>query len=219
MHKTLPQIVESTIIAASGGQYVDESIVQREVVEAKVNEARAVIIADKWRKNNQVIHPDWQLEYFPEYNEDMQDEDLCSTYYCPATVFFGKNTDGVLHVGAPKCPENFQRVWNRNALASRMQHPVMKAGRVVLVLKEGDYIRFYANRKIIDPKIILVPYSPEMIPTYNKAKDRYPLDPDSIEMVEKFVIDTYLSYVLRTPPDRVSDSTPTYVNPLLNRKI
>lgn len=214
MRKTQPQIVESIYIASDGGQYLDEATVPSETLEAKVDEGRAIIVKQKWEKNR-IVHPLWLQKYYPEYVDEVQDEICCTTFYCPGFVYFGRYADGLQYAGSSDFPENFSRVWDRTTLATLNKHPVMKQGRRVYAMTEGEQLKLFSKKRIPNPMAEGVYASPVQIPTYNKAKDFYPLDPDSVELLEKFVREYFMRLATTTPQDTKSDSLP--YNPVLRR--
>lgn len=207
MQKTLPQIIESIYIASHGGQYLDEAAVPSEALEPKVDEARGIILAAKWRKDRR-IHPSWLQTFYPEYVEEEQDEVCCTSFYCPAFLDFGINKDGLNYIGSENCPTNFVRIWDRVTLASQSRHPVMKAGRRILALWEPFHLKLYANEKVLTPMVNGVFASPSSIFTYSKEKDSYPADPESVELIEQYVREKYMMMTLKTPQDTMSNSVP-----------
>ena len=207
MQKTLPQIIESIYIASHGGQYLDETAVPAEALAPKVDEARGIVLAAKWRKDRRV-HPSWVQVFHPEYIEEAQEERGCSSFICPPFLDFGLNRDGLQYVGAENCPENFVRIWDRVTLATQQKHPVMKSGRRILVMWEGGKLLVYSKLKVLKLEVTGVFSSPTDIPTYNKDKDYYPADVESVELIEQYVREKYMLMTLKTPQDNKSDSTP-----------
>lgn len=202
--KTLKQIIESSIGTVSGGLFVDDRNISTAQIEEKVHEGRALWCAQSYAQNKH-IHPDWIQTYYPEYSAEIQTNKCKTTFNCPSVIWFADKTDGLRYFGADDYADNFTRIWDRATLATMMNHQVMKVGRRNYVLKQGSLVECYTKTHIKAPIAEGVFSSPTDIPSFNKNEHNYPLDPQGVDFVEKYLVQTVLKMEISTPADPKSD--------------
>jgi len=202
--KTLRQIIESAIGTVSGGLYVDDRNISNEQIEGKVHEGRALWIKQAYNENK-YIHPDWIQKFYPEYIAEAQGEKCRTIFKVPHVIRFSDRTDGLRYFGADDYADNFTRVWDRTTLAAMMRHQIMKTGRRNYVLIQNGVGECYTIVKITKPICEGVFSFPTDIETYNKNEHQYPLDPEGIDFVEKYLTQTVLKMEISTPADKQSD--------------
>ena len=202
--KTLAQIIESAISTVYGGKYVDDRNIQSEQIEQKVHEGRALWIAQSYGQNK-YIHPDWVQRFYPEYVSDMQGEKCRTLFNLPHVVWLSDKTDGLRYFGSDDYADNFTRIWDRTTLASMMRHQIMRTGRRNYILLQNGVGECYTVTAINAPICEGVFSFPTDIPTFNKNEHQYPLDPQGIDFVEKYLTQTVLKMEISTPADGSSD--------------
>lgn len=202
--KTLRQIIESAIGTVSGGLFVDDRNISTEQIEQKVHEGRALWCAQSYAQTKQV-HGDWYQRFYPEYDVEMQDGKCKTLFSCPPVIWFADKTDGLRYVGSADYGDNFTRVWDRATLSNMMKHPVMKVGRRNYVLYQNGQIECYTITSIKSPIVEAVFSSPVDVPSFNKNEHNYPLDPQGVDFVEKYLTQTVLKMEISTPADKISD--------------
>jgi len=203
--KTLRQIIESAISTVSGGLFIDDRHISSEQIEYKADEGRALWCIDYYSKTG-TIHPDWIQRFYPEYDSEMQESKCMTTFYCPHILAFMDGTDGLRYFGAKDgYADNFTRIQSRAQLAAMMNHNIMRIGRRNYVLYQNGIGEAYTKTKINDPMMEGVFARPTEIPTFNKEKSNYPLDPAGVDYFEKYLTQTVLKMEISTPSDSRSD--------------
>lgn len=202
--KTLRQIVESAIATVSGGLFVDDRNIYVEQIEQKVHEARSIWIAQSY-KASRSIHPDWYQRYYPEYIEDIQEDKCITTFNVPHIIWFDDKSDGMRYFGAKGYADNFTRIWDRTMLSSMMRHEAMAIGRRNYILIQNGIGECYTISAIREPIMEAIFSCPTDIPTFNRSEHQYPIDPQGIDFIEKYLVQTVLKMEIATPADVRND--------------
>jgi hypothetical protein len=206
--KTLSQIVESAISTVSGGLYIDDRNIYNEQIEQKVHEARAMWCAQNY-KLNRSIHETWIQRFYLELDPDAQDNECLTRFNMPSVIWLDDKTDGLRYFGSDNYADNFTRIWNRAMLSSMMKHPATRIGRRNYVLLQGENSECYTVAGINPPIVEGVFSDPTDVPSFNKNKHMYPIDPMGIDYIEKYLVSTVLKTIISTPADIRSDGVDT----------
>lgn len=201
---TLQEIITSAISSVSGGVYIDDRNISEGQIEAKVNEARAVWCLQQFAVNRNV-HPDWIQTFYPEIEQEQQENKCRTVFNCPNVIKFNDLRDGLLYVGSDDYADEFFRITSRSMLSTMMKHQVMRVGRRNYVLYQNGLAELYTVTKVKPPIVNGVFSIPTQVPTYNKNEHQYPIDPAGIDFIEKYLIQSPLMTEIKTPADHVSD--------------
>jgi hypothetical protein len=202
--KTLRQIIESAISSVSGGLFVDDRNISTEQIEQKVHEGRSLWCDQQYMKTKRV-HPDWIQRFYPEYDSELQTDKCRTVFNMPHVMLFSDKSDGLQYFGSDSYADNFTRIPSRAALATMMNHPVMKVGRRNYVLYQNGQGECYTKTNINAPIVEGVFARPTDVPTFNKEKDAYPCDSQGVDFIEKYLSQTVLKMEISTPADKNSD--------------
>ena len=202
--KTLVEIYQSIISTSSGGVYIDERNIADLQIEKKIHEGRAMFLSQQYLSRRNYIHPDWVQRFYPEFQQEIQEDECYTKFRCPGFVSFSSKRDGIVFVGSGHTA--FTRLTDRGALSNAMAHPISRKIRKPLFIYNNGEIEIWSKGEVKDIMVIGVFADPTDIPTYSKQKDNFQCDPETVAMLEEWVFKTVAGIEYKTPADNVADS-------------
>lgn len=198
------QVIERSQRLPFGGVISDENRLDSDYILNLINAARAQLGKDMFAKNSR-LNPQWYQQYWPEYNADLQDDNIVVRFYCPEVFTLGPNDDGFRYIGTLDCTTAFSRIKNRGELATMNWHKIMKTllGVQTGVLYNGSaqQLEVYGNPELEEMLVEALFSNPREVPTYNNMIDNYPLPDDLLPMLDQYVLKAATQMEAMTKPD------------------
>ena len=163
-------------MADEGGIFTDESRYDVGTMLTVLNAARAFAITEMYRKNTRV-HPNFIQRVYPEYKENLQQDDCYTLFEIPRTVEINDKMDGLMYVGSIKGDEAFWKVRTRMQLSSRRNHRIHKLAQ-----------------------------DPTSVPQFSFDHDEYPITNDAMKRIEDLVRRGTIVDSMRMPINKISNS-------------
>jgi hypothetical protein len=203
----LSEITESIIRVDSAGIFTDENrAADNPYIDYLVNNVRAIVIAEDWKKNKRVDTGNLQIITLKKVNT-LQDSDCYVRFEVPPALLLDKNNDGFRFVGSATENIQYMRARTRGE-ASVYRHRVTTFNnpKFVTWMYDGRYIEVYGNPDIEKIKIEAIFDNPLLLPNFNVLIDQYPLGNDLIPLVELYIKKNYMDFIYSKQPDMVSSS-------------
>lgn len=182
-----------SLVKSNVNQFIDSTndpFVDKKVA-ALVRDARAAIIEDTYTKKR-IIHPDWILPYTPVFDQDLQYTDEFTVFEFFPVIAMDSRHDGILFIGSPQCQQQFRRCKTRGEWANRKKIAKLN-GRVVHFIIEDSLLKIERLRDLtvtkVDSECIFS--DPGKLPSFNKDKDEYPIDENSIPLIIEYIYKEY----------------------------
>lgn len=217
MTATLDTLIDISIGQIRAGISSNEDSISRQQVEMQIHLGRNVIIANKIKdkRNGTRVHPSWVQTYFPDYDIEENDGLCTAEFDLPSPIYMDLKRDGLMWVGNAQQTHLFTRVYDYSEYMSMMQSNILKR----IIGRKTAYIYADGRIKIIGDKLTknicvgIVAMYPTEIPSYNRDVDQYPIDTDTLSMVQEYVLGKFLAResvaVADTSPDGKTNSMPT----------
>lgn len=206
----LAEICERIQRLPEGGLVTSENRYDYEYLVTLWNTYRAHYIQETYYKNRR-INPVCYQKFYPEYESYFQDSTNCyAKFSVPNVISLDDKSDGFRYLGTDPVltgqSKAFKRIQSRAWLSTYQNHKVTNPNtdRDVYFLYDGSLqtVELYGKGKFITtpPLVEGLFADPTKIPTFNKEKDQYPIDDDSIPEIEEMIYTAHTRIVEGTVP-------------------
>lgn len=207
--ETLPKIADAIRKMVQGGVSVSDSKLSNEHIYQLIHEAREVALKAIFSKERR-IQSVWTQQYFPDFQQELQDEDCCIKFSIPSTISLDNKTDGLMYAGHIKGNCAYRKAASRAELSNRNKHRISKqkdvsTGGVVRCLYSDGLLELYGDKNIKSMRVDAIFSKPSLLPTYNIDVDIYPIDGNSLALVKQQVSGILMNEVAR-PADKKQDN-------------
>lgn len=182
-----------SLVKSNVNQFIDsvnDPFVDKKVA-ALVRDARAVVMEERYKKER-ILHPEWISPFTPVYDPALQYTDEFTVFEFLPVVYLDDRHDGIIYVGSPECQEQFRRCRTRGEWANRKKIKKLN-GRVPYFIIEDGLLKVERLRDLkitkVDTECIIA--DPEKLPSFNKDKDEYPIDENSIPLIIEYIYKEY----------------------------
>ena len=157
---------------------------------------------DKSTGRNKRINPQCLQKYYPLYEADLQSNELGYVLFrCPEVASISSNMDGHQYIGSRDSSCDFRRIVSRGQLATLNKHKITNVynGTGMSVLFDAGMLEVYGNKMVREIMTESIFTQPLLLPTYNVAKDNYPISEDLIPAIESMILRDQTLLESKTP--------------------
>lgn len=202
---TLPKLADS-IIRQVESIRTDKTKFETKYLFDLIHQAKATVQSNLYKKYGK-INSSWTVQYFPDYEVDLQETNTYKKFSIPTpSVTLGGTHSGIVYVGSVNLCDSFPTVQSRGELSNYLSHRVTKDKPVVLY--SDTFLELY-NCPIKNILIDYVPANPTLLPTYNLDIDNYPLDDEGIDMLMQLIKQATTGIQAKMPVDYLPNKIDT----------
>jgi hypothetical protein len=204
----LKEIADEIIRAKEGGISVDESKYDLAYLYSLIHQARAQAIFMQWQKVKR-INVAWTQRFDCTFVPDLQDNDCCVKFECPAPITLDNKMDGFLYIGSIDWNCAYRKVESRAKLASFEKYRYTKGNNFLAkVIYSDGFIEVWGNTFIEELAVDGIFADPTKVSNFNVDYDEYPIDPSLLEQMKVLLFNQDLK-LIQGPIDVKSDSQST----------
>ncbi len=199
-------ILERLVSLNSGGRISDENTPGQDYFLRVLQSMREVAIREEYRRDRVVSEQNYQ-SFYPVYDKDINAgcEDLYK-YECPRPLRIDSVMSGFGYVGQEHGRGAFQFYPSPDAYFNAQRHRVTRAKDVVSAYYDSSEGVLWVDKPVKKFLVRICAQRPEDVYTFNVTLDDYPMSMKSIEIMEEFLRNGTIGYILRTPPNKVSNT-------------
>jgi hypothetical protein len=206
---TLKKSIELLQASIGGGVYTAENLESPKSMEYVLAATRAVCVRELYPTQNN-IHEIYYQYVELQYEEDLQEDDCYTVFRYPTILNINSQVDGHQYIGTRKGDNSWVRIksmshW-QNFLKAR--NPRINDPKVYYVLEpqfglarvmkpKGEVKRAVGYSVFSDPLDKLI--------SFNRQKDQYPITPECLTLVEKYLREGKFETFLRRPSNQVAN--------------
>ena len=205
---TFPQLYDLFASLPSGGSINDDTRLQKGFMYALINNCKAAAQRQVYKATKRT-HPDWFIQYYPEYDSTWQTSPCDKVFYCPAFVSLDEARDGIGYVGSVETNFSMIVVKDHQTYSAMLQHQDMKprANEAYVLFLPNGLTKIYGSF-VRQPVFDIIPADPRDIPTYNIETDRYPVDEGLIEVMKKIAMGTDMMIITKSAINALNGQQP-----------
>jgi len=199
-------IIDRLSTIAGGGLMTDETSPSQEFFLRNLHSMREVAIREEFRRDNVINESNYQ-SFFPVFDNNVNAG--CNGMYkfeCPRVLRVNSVMSGFGYVGSESGNSPFLMYPSPDAFYNAQRHRVTRSKDQVSAYYDPSEGFIYANSPVKRFFVRMVAERPEDIYTFNVHLDDYPISMKAIEIMEEFIRNGSLGYILRIPGNKVSNS-------------
>lgn len=203
---TLIEIRDDIVSTPSGGVMIDDTKYDLHYIEYLIHQYRARAIFISWQTTKR-INPQWTQQFIATYDQQAQDVTGAVVFTSPAPISMDNMMDGFLYIGKEDGNCAYRKVVTRADLANRNAHRYSKCepGDAKVLYSDGRF-EVYGNTMLRKLRVDGVFENPELIPTYNKFYDQYPISNDVLVIMKDMMMKEQVSVMTQTPNESSTDN-------------
>ncbi len=203
---TLIEIRDDLISTPSGGVMIDDTKYDLPYIEYLIHQYRERAIFISWSTTKR-INPQWTQQFFATYDEQAQDIPGAVVFSTPAPISMDSMMDGFLYIGKEDGNCAYTKVVSRAEMANQNSHRYSKCepGNIKALWSDGRF-EVYGNTMLKKLRVDGIFANPEMVPTYNKNIDQYPISNDILVIMKDMMMKEQVSVMTQTNSESSTDN-------------
>lgn len=203
---TLIEIRDDLIGTPSGGVMIDDTKYDLPYIEYLIHQYRARAIFQSWLTTKR-INPLWTQQFIATYDENAQDVPGAVVFNCPAPISLDSMMDGFLYIGKVDGNCAYTKVVSRAEMANQNLHRYSKCvpGNEKALWSDGR-IEVYGNTMLKELRVDGILENPELVPTYNKNFDQYPISNDILVIMKDLLMKEQINVMTQTTSESSTDN-------------
>ena len=204
---TLKESIEILQSSTGGGVFTSENLTDVKFAEYVLATARAICVKELYPTQNN-IHEIFYQYVELEYDKDLQEDDCYTVFRYPTVLNINSQVDGHQYIGTRKGDASWVRIksmahW-QNFLKAR--NPRINDPRVYYILEpQFGLVRVMKQgvKTAVGYSVFQDPLD-KMIP-FNRQLDQYPITPECLSLVEKYLREGKFESYLRRPSNLIAN--------------
>ncbi len=203
---TLIEIRDDIISTPSGGVMIDDTKYDLPYIEYLIHQYRARAIFISWSTTKR-INPLWTQQFVATYDENAQDVPGAVVFAVPAPISLDSMMDGFLYIGKSDGNCAYTKVVSRADMANQNSHRYSRCepGNEKVLWSDGR-AEVYGNIMLQKLMVDGIFENPELVPTYNKFYDQYPISNDILVIMKDMMNKEQISVMTQTNSESSTDN-------------
>lgn len=204
---TLKESIEILQSSTGGGVFTSENLTDVKFAEYVLATARAICVKELYPTQNN-IHEIFYQYVELEYDKDLQEDDCYTVFRYPTVLNINSQVDGHQYIGTRKGDtswvriksmahwQNFLKARNSRINDPRVYYVLEPQFGLVRVMKQG--VKTAVGYSVFqDPLDKMIPF--------NRQLDQYPITPECLSLVEKYLREGKFESYLRRPSNLIAN--------------